>query len=163
MLDSFAGNVRRSAVWRRFTEWRAAGAELEELERSEQEKLRLLDLWKFQRKEIESAAPEPGEDAALDAERRVLQNLGRLQENAGTAYASLYDSPNPPWCRCGRPSSGWTSCAGSTRAWAPFGRTCRRRTWRLQEASFGLRDYLGAGGESRRLDEIETRLAGLDR
>lgn len=94
MLDSFAGNAealcRAAAVYR---EWRAAGAELEELERSEQEKLRLLDLWNFQRKEIESAAPEPGEDAALDAERRVLQNLGRIQENAGTAYASLYDSP----------------------------------------------------------------------
>ena len=58
-------------------------AELEDLEHSEQEKLRLLDLWSFQRKEIESAGPKPGEDAALEKERRVLQNLGRLQESAG--------------------------------------------------------------------------------
>ena len=57
MLDAFAGHrellERAAAVYR---DWRAAAAELEELERSEQEKLRLLDLWSFQRKEIESAA-----------------------------------------------------------------------------------------------------------
>src|SRR4051794_8678128 len=46
MLDAFAGNRelldRVAAI---YTQWRGAAAELEELERSEQEKLRLLDLW----------------------------------------------------------------------------------------------------------------------
>src|SRR3954466_12745744 len=73
MLDAFAANRellgRVAAV---FAQWRAAAAELEELERSEQEKLRLLDLWSFQRKEIESAGIDPGEDASLENERRVL-------------------------------------------------------------------------------------------
>ena len=73
--------------------WRAAAAELEELERTEQEKLRLLDLWSFQRKEIEGAALEPDEDAALENERRVLQNVQKLQESAGTAYDAVYESP----------------------------------------------------------------------
>src|SRR6266481_5513576 len=76
MLDAFAAHRdlldRIRAV---YGEWRAAAAELEELERSEQEKLRLLDLWSFQRKEIESAALDEGEDAALENERRVLQNV----------------------------------------------------------------------------------------
>src|SRR3954453_21832566 len=53
MLDTFAGHrevlARASAIYR---QWRAAVAELDELEKSEQEKLRLLDLWSFQRKEI---------------------------------------------------------------------------------------------------------------
>src|SRR5579862_7291870 len=75
MLDSFAGAgelLGRLAVI--YQGWRAAGASLEALERTEQEKLRLLDLWEFQRKEIEGAQPRAGEDEALDAERRVLQN-----------------------------------------------------------------------------------------
>ena len=94
MLDAFAGNgdlvERAGAIYRA---WRAAAAELEELERSEQEKLRLLDLWAFQRKEIEGAALEPDEDAALENERRVLQNVQRIQEAAAGAYAAVYDGP----------------------------------------------------------------------
>src|ERR1700733_4882618 len=76
MLDAFAANrepLERAAAL--FQQWRAAGAELEELERSEQEKLRLLDLWSFQRKEIESAALAVDEDTALENERRILQNV----------------------------------------------------------------------------------------
>src|SRR3954451_13938210 len=67
MLDAFAGNRelldRVAAV---YGQWRHAAAELEELERSEQDKLRLLDLWSFQRMEIESAAIEPDEEASLE-------------------------------------------------------------------------------------------------
>src|SRR5205085_11007763 len=91
MLDAFADNTAGLARLEEvYNCWRKAGAELESLEKSEQEKLRLLDLWSFQRKEIEGVALQTGEDAALEAERRVLQNLGRVQENAGIAYESLY-------------------------------------------------------------------------
>src|ERR1019366_4015468 len=54
MLDALARageRLGRAAV--AYREWRAASAELEELERSEQEKLRLLDLSSIQRKEID--------------------------------------------------------------------------------------------------------------
>src|SRR5690349_10934274 len=57
MLDAFADNApvlcRLEEVYSR---WRRSAAELENLEKTEQEKLRLLDLWQFQRKEIEGAA-----------------------------------------------------------------------------------------------------------
>src|SRR5436309_6399216 len=91
MLDLFADPGE--SVRDLFQSWTATGKELSELERTEQEKLRLLDLWSFQKKEIESAEPKPGEDAALEQERRLLMNLGRVQENAGAAFAALYDSP----------------------------------------------------------------------
>ena len=55
MLDLFAGAA--VSVRELFTGWTAAGKELSELERTEQEKLRLLDLWSFQKKEIETVAP----------------------------------------------------------------------------------------------------------
>src|SRR5580698_1016247 len=51
MLDSFAG--ADDAIGSIFHGWRKASAELEELESSAQEKLRLADLWNFQRNEIE--------------------------------------------------------------------------------------------------------------
>ena len=59
MLDAFAGKPELTErVAALFREWRAGAADLAELERTEQEKLRLLDLWSFQRKEIEGAALE---------------------------------------------------------------------------------------------------------
>ncbi len=73
--------------------WRACRQELDDLERNEQEKLRLADLWSFQRREIEEASPKPGEDAELEAERRRLQNFARIEEAASGAYEALYDSP----------------------------------------------------------------------
>jgi DNA repair protein RecN (Recombination protein N) len=61
LLDAFAGNAELADRRRKpYRGWRAAAAALEELESSEQEKLRALDLWTFQRREIESAAVRAG-------------------------------------------------------------------------------------------------------
>src|SRR5215831_3204802 len=67
MLDAFSAKpelIDRVAAL--FAEWRNSAAELAELERTEQEKLRLLDMLSFQRKEIESAQLEPDEDTNLE-------------------------------------------------------------------------------------------------
>src|ERR1039457_4378113 len=101
MLDAFAGNrdLLDSAA-RLYHQWRAAAAELEALERNEQEKLRLLDLWSFQRQEIESAQLAPDEDTQLENERRVLQNVR-----------------NRPGRLCTLPPSGCRSCTASMPRW----------------------------------------------
>ena len=94
MLDGFGGLQKLVAdVSESYQAVRRVESELAELERTEQEKLRLLDLWQFQRREIESLRLQAGEDLTLENERRVLQNLGRILETAGAAYAALYDSP----------------------------------------------------------------------
>ena len=72
---------------------------IEDLERAEQEHLRLLDLWKFQRNEIESAQLHDGEDNELEAERRVLQNVGRISEGATIAYSALYDNADSAYAQ----------------------------------------------------------------
>ena len=83
-LDDFGGlKAVVAELGSVFREWRACDSQLKDLERAEQERLRLLDLWKFQRNEIESAQLLDGEDAELEAERRVLQNVGRISEGAG--------------------------------------------------------------------------------
>src|SRR5882724_296001 len=92
-LDEFAGSGEALAtVAGLFTRWRTASAELAELERTSQEKLRLADLWSFQCKEIDAVAPEVGEDEKLENERRVLRNVVRLEEAANAAYHALYDA-----------------------------------------------------------------------
>src|SRR5579872_7114910 len=76
LLDSFAGLERqREEANSLFRQWKRIAAELEELELSDQEKLRMTDLWSFQRKEIEAAELKAGEDAQLEQERVVLRNV----------------------------------------------------------------------------------------
>ena len=94
MLDAFAGAADlASHVSQTFHAWKRTAVQCDELDRNAQEKLRLADLWTFQRKEIEAVSPKPGEDAELENERRVLRNVVRLQELAGGAYAALYEDP----------------------------------------------------------------------
>ncbi len=147
-----------------YAEWRAAAAALEDLERSEQEKLRLLDLWSFQRKEIEAAALKPDEDAALENERRVLQNVQRLQEAASTAYAAVYDAPESAVSLARIAARRLDELCRIDASLAPLREHLKAADLSLQEVSYGLRDYLsGLESNPARLEEIETRLAAIDK
>jgi DNA repair protein RecN (Recombination protein N) len=147
-----------------YQRWAAAGKELAELERSEQEKLRLLDLWSFQKKEIESAAPKPGEDAALEQERRLLLNLGRIQESAGAAFAALYDSPESALALVRGAAKKLDEVARMDASVAPIRETIEPAAIAIQEASYALRDYLARlEANPARLDQLEERLAALDK
>ena len=165
ILDVFAGArpllAQAAAVYR---DWRAARAELAELERTEQEKLRLLDLWNFQRREIEGTAPQPGEDAALEAERRVLQNLGRLQESADAAYAAVYDSPESAQAQARAASKRLDELCRIDPSLEPVRENLKAADLALHEAAYALRDYLSRlEANPGRLEEIESRLAALDK
>ena len=165
MLDAFAGAAEVLArVAEIFARWKTTGAALEALETTEQEKLRLLDLWEFQRKEIESAAPLAGEDETLEAERRVLQNLERLQENAGTAYAALYDSPESALAQVRLAAKRLDDLGRIDPSLAGLNEQLQSAEVALKEASYSLRDYLaGLEANPGRLEEIENRLALLDK
>ena len=165
MLDGFAGSGGLlDRIAEIYNAWKAAGTALEALEHTEQEKLRLLDLWQFQRKEIEGAAPVAGEDELLDAERRVLQNLGRLQENAGSAYAALYDSPESALSKVRVATKRLDDLCRIDPSLAALGEHLRSAEMALKEASYGLRDYISRlDANPGRLEEIESRLALLDK
>ena len=165
MLDAFGAHRelldRTAGV---YSAWRSTAAELEELERSEQEKLRLLDLWSFQRKEIEAAALQPGEDASLENERRILQNVQRLEEAAGTAYAAVYDGDDSALSQIRSAVKRLDELCRIDHSLEALREHLKAADLSLQEVAYGLRDYLG-GLEANpgRLEEVENRLAAIDR
>jgi DNA repair protein RecN (Recombination protein N) len=165
MLDGFAGNrelLERAAQL--FRAWRSAEAELAELERTEQEKLRLLDLWSFQRKEIEAAALEPAEETSLENERRILLNLGRLQESAATAYEALYDAPESATSLTRLALKRVEELCRIDPSLDAVRENLKSADLSLQEASYTLRDYLGSlEANPGRQDEVEQRLAAIDK
>ena len=165
MLDAFAANAELLArMASTFRDWRAAAAELEELERTEQEKLRLLDLWSFQRKEIESVGPALDEDTTLLNERRVLQNVQKLQETAETAYAAVYDSPESALSLTRTAFKRVEDLCRIDRSLEPLREHLKAADLSLQEAAYALRDYLShLEANPGRIEELETRLAAIDR
>jgi DNA repair protein RecN (Recombination protein N) len=163
MLDTFAGNRELAdAAAALYQQWRAAAADLEELERSGQEKLRLLDLWSFQRKEIESAALEAEEDAALENERRVLQNVQRLQEAAGAAYEAVYENKESAVSLARLAAKRVDELCRIDSSLAALREHLKAADLSLQEAAYALRDYLsGLEANPGRLEEVETRLEAV--
>jgi DNA repair protein RecN (Recombination protein N) len=160
MLDVFAGNrelLERAAAL--YQEWRASAAELEELERGEQEKLRLLDLWSFQRKEIEGARLEPEEDSALENERRILQNVQKLQESAATAYDAVFDSPESALALARIAAKRVDELCRIDASLEGLREHLKSAEISLQEVAYTLRDYLaGLEANPGRLEEVENRL-----
>ena len=165
MLDAFAGSAGLVAdVSETFRAWKRASSELDQLNQGAQEKLRLADLWSFQRKEIEAVAPKPGEDLELENERRVLRNVVRLQELAGGAYAVLYEDPGSASAQVG-------SIVKRLEELARIDEGAQEILDQLQPASFALAEAARALGryvdkleaDPARLDEVEARLAALEK
>ena len=90
LLDAYAGS-QVGAVQEAFGKWRGIRTRIEELERDEQDRLRLLDLWSYQRREIKEAKLQAGEDERLDNEKRVLANAEKIYSAALNAFDLLYE------------------------------------------------------------------------
>ena len=165
LLDEFAGvGEMRERVRAVFHRWEQVRGELEELDRTEQEKLRLADLWSFQRKEIESAGLKPGEDVQLDHERSVLRNIAKLQENANAAYAALYDAPQSAVSQIRIALKKLEELSRIDASLAPVMDSLKPAAIGVDDAADAMRDYLDRlEADPNRLEEVESRLAAIDR
>lgn len=163
LLDQFAG-AETSATEGAYAEWRSIRARIAELENDEQDRLRLVDLWSFQRKEIEGARLEAGEDERLQQERSLLANAEKLYGAAMVAYDLLYESSG----------SASASLRNAVRQVEELGRYQERfrelaasleaARITIDDAAGTLRDFSeGANASPERLAEVEDRLATIDR
>jgi DNA repair protein RecN (Recombination protein N) len=163
LLDRFGG-ISTDPVAEAYTRWRAAQEKLDDLLQGEQDRLRMVDLWSYQQKEIDAARLEPGEDEALETEKRVLANAEKLYAAAMGAFEQLYE--------------GDASAEGALRAalrnvqeLAHYDTRFAEPAQQLESAratvgdvGSSLRDYAeGINASPERLVEIEDRLALLDR
>ncbi len=163
LLDAYAG-IELKDVSAAFAHWKQIRGRIAELEQDEQDRMRLLDLWTFQCREIEEARLRAGEDGQLEAEKRVLANAEKIYGAAISAFDLLYE--------------GNASTSSSLRAAQKHLEELARYEPKFQEALAALdsarisvedvgatlRDYAGGIQASpERLAEIEERLALLDR
>lgn len=165
MLDGFGNAGEQVAeVASLYTRWNAATQELAEFDRTAQEKLRQADLWSFQRNEIEAVNPQLEEDAQLENERRVLRNVVRLQETAGAAYAALYEDPESVAAQLHTVMKRLEELGRIDESMREVVTALEPARIAVDEASHALSHYLGKlEADPARLEEIETRLAALEK
>jgi DNA repair protein RecN (Recombination protein N) len=165
MLDAFGKTgAQRANVRELHTAWKRVSVEIAEIENADQEKLRMLDLWQFQRTEIEGAGLLSGEDVELEAERRVQQNAGRLLETAGAAFDALYESPESALSLVKGVARKLDDLAKIDEQMGAMRQAIEPALIAIQDVSDSLRDYLGrVEANPARLEEIENRLAALDK
>ena len=163
LLDRF-GNLASDPVAEAHALWREAQTKLDDLLKGEQDRLRMVDLWSYQHKEIDSAQLKAGEDEALETEKRVLANSEKLYAAAMNAYDQLYEGSTSAE---GALRSALRSVEELARYDGRFVEIAQQLTSAratLGDAGATLRDYAeGINASPERLAEIEDRLALLDR
>src|SRR6202167_1860080 len=163
LLDRFAG-ISLDAVSEAHAHWHAAAAKLNDLLHGEQDRLRMVDLWSYQNKEIESSHLVPGEDEALETEKRVLANAEKLYSAALAGFDQLYEGGSSAEAALRDAIRNVDELARYDGRFSESAQQLASASATISDIASGLRDYAeGINASPERLAEIEDRLALLDR
>jgi DNA repair protein RecN (Recombination protein N) len=172
LLDAFAGTdapAERGPAAPLLARYREAFAALSTLTRErdgllrdDAERARRADYLAFQLRELDSVDPKPGEDAALDGERRVLASAERLREAARAAEALVYGEDGAASERVGQAVRALADAAALDPRLQPPLQLLRSASIELDEAGRELARYADlVGGDPERLGLLEERLEAL--
>ncbi len=164
LLDRFGG-IATDDVAAAYAAWRETTERLEELQASEQDRLRMADLWRFQAKEIADAGlTAEDEDAQLEAEKRVLANAEKLYSAAMSAHELLYEQEGAAETTLTAALKCVEELAKYEPKFAEAAQQLAAAKAAVEDVSAEVRDFAEKTHASpERLEEIEDRLAALDR
>jgi len=165
LLDSYGGLQDQVAGYReRRTRWLELARRLEHYDQSEAERLQRLDLLRFQVAELAEVAPEADERTHLESERELLRHADSLNTEVDGWLRDLSDREDAAldlMRRTERTLEGWRE---RVERLAEPAASLRESVAHLEEAVTGLVSFAsGLGGDPRRLEEVEARLAELER
>jgi DNA repair protein RecN (Recombination protein N) len=163
LLDAYAGHDLGELA-EKHAAWTAVRERLTQLDRDEQDRLRMADLWSFQKKEIEAASLQPGEDQKLATEKRVLANSEKLYGAATAAYQVLYEDDASALSNISAARKQLEELARFDTKFLETLAALESARAAIEDVSATARDYAdGIDASPERLAEVEDRLALLDR
>jgi len=165
LLDHFAGlDDKRLKLAELFERMRTLAEQLT-LDRLENaEAARRVDYLRFELDEIERAKVRAGEDDELARERSLLRNRGRLLELSEAGYQTLYEGDAAILDRLAGLRRDVDEMIEADQQLRPVSVELDAARATLEEVAFTLRDFARAlPADASRLDEVETRLALLER
>ncbi|HAW60486.1 MAG TPA: DNA repair protein RecN [Actinobacteria bacterium] len=156
LRGEFAGGYRKLSDLRE---------ELERLRLNEAERLKRIDLLRFQIDEIERANLQRGEEESLSRERAILRNAERLYSASHRAYQAISGDETPQGALdCVRQAvQEMKTVAGIDESLDEICRTLESLSYEMEDCARSLNAYQeGVDFRPGRLDEIESRLALVD-
>lgn len=167
LVDRF-GELVDSEVQRAWSaSWdtlREANAKLEALGGDEGQVAARIDFLKFQMEEIERVSPKPGEDVALDQERRRLASSVKLRALVGSAEELVATREGASLELLGRSLAIARDAEKLDPTLTPAREALVRAQSELDEAARALSRYLSAlDSDPRRLEEVDERLDAIRR
>jgi DNA repair protein RecN (Recombination protein N) len=162
LLDAYAAS-QLDPVEAAFAAWKEIRNRIDDLEQGEQDRLRLVDLWIFQKREIEDARLHSGENEELETEKLVLANAEKIYNAAMNAFDLLYEGN-------GSTSSTLRAAQKQLEELARYEPKFQEALTALETARISVedvgatvRDYAGGIHASpEHLAQVEDRLAALD-
>jgi DNA repair protein RecN (Recombination protein N) len=163
LLDSFA-TTEIDPVTAAYDSWNKIRSRIQELEKGEQDRLRLVDLWAFQKREIEDAKLRPDEDEELETEKRVLANAEKIYNAAMQAFDLLYEGDGSTSASLRSAQKHIDELARYEPKFQDAIAALESARISIEDVGVTLRDYAGGIQSSpEHLAEVEDRLALLDR
>jgi DNA repair protein RecN (Recombination protein N) len=165
MLDEFAGlEELRSRTAEKFKKLAGVRREIENLQEDEAQKLQLLDILQFQVEEIDRTKLQPGEDEALEEEKRRLSNVEKLSSLSEESYLLLYENEEATLTTLEKVVRRIAELAEYESSFAEYHESLANTQAILEDLAFAVRDFRNSLEFSpERLTEIENRLAEISR
>lgn len=163
MLDEYAGlESLREKLAVKYAAFTAVQHELRDLKQDDASKLQLMDVLNFQAREIRDAAIEPGEDDALEEEKRRLNNIEKLSSLSDDAYSQLYENQSSTLATLDKVARDVSELAAFDSQFSDPKETLENARVTLEDLAITLRDFRNHLQFSpERLAEIEDRLARI--
>jgi DNA repair protein RecN (Recombination protein N) len=166
-LDSFGGGPvqgQRRLVEAAHAQLQRVRAEMDALAGDAGQRQRQLELLRFQLEEIDRAALRPGEEAAIEEERRILGSIERLRNLLGGAYSSMTEPGEGPSLAelAGQVAAAVGEAARIDPGLEELNRALIDLSYQVQDSTRELRRHLERlQPDPARLEELERRLDSL--
>ncbi|MFN8007638.1 MAG: DNA repair protein RecN [Terriglobia bacterium] len=158
--SSLAGDVRSA-----FGVWQEGVRQIEAFRQNEQERLRSIDLYSFQLREIEAARLKAtNEDEILTRERAVLSHSEKLSQLSEHAYGALYDDETSAGSLIKQAMRDLEEIQRIDSDWKAWQEPLQSARIEIEEVASLVRELASRiEFNPGRLEQVEQRVAELDR
>jgi DNA repair protein RecN (Recombination protein N) len=165
LIDGFAGHDKLiDQMADAYLTYQQKKKSLEELRGKEKDRTGRIDYLRFQRSELETAAPVPGEVAQLEEELNLLKHQTTLLETTSRCAEELYETDASVFERLGQIASAVESLTRFDNSLGDDARQLQEATILVEEAARNLGAYAQKlDADPTRLDEVHERLETLSR
>ena len=163
MLDTFGGLDKELRQYQRaYARYQQHSSDLKQLDLAERERCQRLDMLAFQKKELEEARLQAGEDEELEHERSLLLNAEKLLSATRGGYDLLYDGSHAVCDQLGGIIAQLEDLQDVDASFTPLVETLQSSMYALEDVATVLRDYAEKlDFEPSRQEQVEQRLSQL--